>query len=247
MEEGGGVSRFDGQTWTTYTTDDGLADNSVESIAVASDGVLWFGTEKGGVSCFDGETWTTYTADDGLVDNEVSTIAVAPDGALWFGTYGIASQDPRFSARLGPEEGGVSRFDGTTWTTYTADDGLAGNWVSAITVAPDGALWFGSADVWPGTQQRGGVSRFDGETWTTYTEDDGLAAGYSVASIAVALDGALWVGTWGGASRFDGETWTTYTTDDGLGGGWVNSIAVAPDGALWFGTTSGVSRYLPSK
>ena len=45
-----GLSRFDGETWTTYTIKDGLAHDDVWSIAVAPDGGLWFGTEGGGVS-----------------------------------------------------------------------------------------------------------------------------------------------------------------------------------------------------
>ena len=38
----------------------------------------------------------------------------------------------------------ISRFDGQEWTIYTTEDGLADNYVAAITVAPDGAVWFGS-------------------------------------------------------------------------------------------------------
>jgi len=121
------------------------------------------------------------------------------------------------------------------WTTYTEDDGLAGDYVSSIAVAPDGALWLGTVR---------GISRFDGEAWTNYTKDDGLAAN-GVRAIAVALDGALWFGTGtGGVSRFDGETWTSYTVDDGLRSNSVLAIAVAPDGALWFVTEfDGVSRF----
>ena len=37
-------SRFDGKTWTTYTTADGLAGDSVSAIAVGPDGSVWFGT-----------------------------------------------------------------------------------------------------------------------------------------------------------------------------------------------------------
>jgi hypothetical protein len=39
---------------------------------------------------------------------------------------------------------GVSHFDRETWTTYTADDGLAGDLVWSIAVGPAGALWFGT-------------------------------------------------------------------------------------------------------
>ena len=44
---------------------------------------------------------------------------------------------------------GLSYFDGQTWTTYTEDDGLAGN--NVMSMAPDCALWFGTS---------GGVSRY---------------------------------------------------------------------------------------
>jgi len=50
---GDGVSRYDGQTFTTFTTKDGLAHNNVQSILQDREGVLWFGTYGGGVSRYD--------------------------------------------------------------------------------------------------------------------------------------------------------------------------------------------------
>ncbi len=38
-----GVSRFDGKTWKIFSITDGLGDNFVRSIAVDTDGSLWFG------------------------------------------------------------------------------------------------------------------------------------------------------------------------------------------------------------
>jgi len=131
-----GVSEFDGSTWTTYTTADGLAYNWVYAIAVDGVDHLWFGTHNGGVSEYDGSTWTTYTTyNSGLPDNRVLAIAVDGAGHLWFGTLG----------------GGVSEFDGSAWTTYTTADGLAGNHVFAIAVDGTDHLWFGTY---------GGVSEF---------------------------------------------------------------------------------------
>jgi ligand-binding sensor domain-containing protein len=61
-----------------------LAKDYVRSVAVASDGALWFGTwDFGGTSRFDGQTWTSF-----LAGRDVLSIAAAPDGALWFGTTG---------------------------------------------------------------------------------------------------------------------------------------------------------------
>ncbi len=44
---------------------------------------------------------------------------------------------------LEPEKG-VSKFDGTNWTTYTTADGLADNAVYAIAIDAQGNKWFGT-------------------------------------------------------------------------------------------------------
>ena len=50
VPEGGGVSRYDGRSFTSYTTAQGLADNAVLAIIEDKKGNLWFGTIGGGVS-----------------------------------------------------------------------------------------------------------------------------------------------------------------------------------------------------
>ncbi len=44
-----GVSKFDGTIWTTYTTADGLANDTITAIAIDAQGNKWFGT-LGGVT-----------------------------------------------------------------------------------------------------------------------------------------------------------------------------------------------------
>ena len=73
MGRGGGVSRYDGQTWTNFTTEDGLAGNCVRSVFQDRGGYLWFGT-SGGVSRYDGQTWTNFTTEDGLASNSVLSV-----------------------------------------------------------------------------------------------------------------------------------------------------------------------------
>ncbi len=85
---GGGVSRFDGQQWRNFTTDDGLAGNIVYAVAVdPHDGALWFGTNHG-VSRFDGENWMTLTTKDGLADENVYAIAIDSERRVWLGQKG---------------------------------------------------------------------------------------------------------------------------------------------------------------
>jgi ligand-binding sensor domain-containing protein len=215
---GSGVGRFDGMSWTWYTTADGLAGNDVLAILEDSSGDLWFGT-KGGVSRYDGVGWTTYTTADGLAADHVLAIIEDGSGDLWFGTWG----------------GGVSRYDGVSWTTYTTADGLGDDDVLAVIEDRSGSLWFGTFG--------GGVSCFDGVNWTMYTTADGLADDY-VLAVVEDSSGNLWFGTHDGVSRFDGMSWTTYTTADGLAHNDTRAIAEDASGNLWFGTYGGgVSRY----
>jgi ligand-binding sensor domain-containing protein len=88
-----GVSRFDGQTRTTYTTADGLPHNSVTVLTVAPDGTLWAGTGSG-VAWFDGKRWNPLTVTDTPPDPQtladplrnVEALAIEPNGTVWIGT-----------------------------------------------------------------------------------------------------------------------------------------------------------------
>lgn len=83
-----GVAVFDGSSWTTYnTTNSGLLDDVVTSIAVGADGDMWFGGYENGLSRFDGTAWTPYTTGNSrLPDNFVLSLQVDPLGNLWIGT-----------------------------------------------------------------------------------------------------------------------------------------------------------------
>jgi hypothetical protein len=86
---GGGLTRFDGTNWTTYTTaNSGLPDNSVRSIAIDGSGNKWIGTDGGGLARFDGTNWAVYTtSNSGLPNNFVHSIAIDGSGNKWIGTY----------------------------------------------------------------------------------------------------------------------------------------------------------------
>jgi len=85
---GGGVSRFDGEQWKNFTTDEGLAGNIVYAVIIdPDDGAIWFGTNHG-VSRFDGEEWMTLTTQDGLADDHIYAIAIDSDRRVWLGQKG---------------------------------------------------------------------------------------------------------------------------------------------------------------
>jgi len=267
---GGGLSRFDGQKWISYTpygggeTDygkgwtvypagSGLGDLWVYDILFEEGGVAWIATWKG-VSRFDGQNFKTYREEDGLLDQWVYAIAKDQKGLLWFGT-----------------EGGVNSFDGTSWQSYTHQDGL-GAAIGLASGSPsqsEGGDYGGRGhhggsrkgnqqanpnfvlDIavdrenvkWIGTWGAG-LSRFDGTRWTSYTAGTGTIGGNFVHALELDESGVLWIATDGGVTRFDGETWITYTTADGLLDNNVFSIAFDTSGNKWFGTWSGLSKML---
>ena len=81
-----GVGHLVGDTWTSYSTDNGVPSSNVLGVAVDSNGVVWAGTDNG-LASFNGTTWTTYTKDNWVLpDNTIRSIAVGPDNSLWIGT-----------------------------------------------------------------------------------------------------------------------------------------------------------------
>ena len=232
--EEGGVSRYDGRRIATFTTQDGLAGNSVLSMLEDRHGNLWFGTWGGGVSWYDGRQFTTFTTEDGLAGNEVRSMLEDRQGNLWFGTSGRTDSPTNLRRAVGPF-GGVSRYDGSGFTTLTMRDGLASDDVRSMLEDRHGNLWFGT---WGA-----GVCRYDGRQFATFTTQDGLA-GDNVMSMLRDREGNLWFGTWGaGVSQYDGNQFITFKTRDGLGGNAVMSILEDREGNPWFGTDGGVSRY----
>ncbi len=78
LDDNGTLNNKTDDTWTSFTTNDGLVNNTVFVIAIDSGGGKWFGTRGSGVSYLDDnatpdnksdDTWTSFTTNDGLVDN----------------------------------------------------------------------------------------------------------------------------------------------------------------------------------
>ncbi|MEM7030837.1 MAG: two-component regulator propeller domain-containing protein [Chloroflexota bacterium] len=219
-----GVLKFDGSSWITYTENDGLARNYVTSIAAHKDGSIWVGTEWSGVSKFDGITWTNYSTADGLASNWVRDIVADQEGNIWVGSYGqpVAA----FSGCCLPHSG-LSKFDGTAWTTYTPADGLVDDRVTAITVDNAGNKWFGTL--------YDGVSKFDDSTWTTYASK--TLANNRIADIVVDNNNNKWFATSNGLSKFDGQFWTIY-----LAGESIPTVVIDQDGTVWAGG-NGIKKF----
>jgi|APSaa5957512622_1039677.scaffolds.fasta_scaffold05491_1 serine phosphatase RsbU (regulator of sigma subunit)/ligand-binding sensor domain-containing protein len=212
-----GAIRYDGLSYTYYTTADGLPANTVTSILHSRNGSSWFGTNMG-VCRYSGGEYTTYTTDDGLPHNFISSIYEDAAGNIWLGTRG----------------GGVVRLRNGQLLTLNVEDGLAHDNVGFVVGDARGRLWIGTQE---------GVSIWADGRIRTLTSADGLALG-PVSSIVVDAQGRAWFGhesqrgrpDMGGLSVYDGTSIKTYHTEYmGLMSKWVQAMVQDLDGNLWLG------------
>lgn len=257
-----GVSKFDGITWTNFTSADGLVSDFTDNIEIDNSNVVWCGSWSGLSSySIETRTWSTYTTDNsGLPENSVADIAVDSlnrkwittnssglvswDGAEWktFTTdnglptnnLGKLGIDGLGKLWIGAYSEGAFSFDLMNATVYNTGNGLSHNDIRDIAIGEDNTVWFAS---------KMGINGFDGESWTTISDPMGPASNY-INCVAIDGDNMKWFGTTdNGMSLFDGYTWTHYGRASGLPDDCVNDIVFTPDGTMWIATGHGAVSY----
>jgi ligand-binding sensor domain-containing protein len=220
--------------WTTFTTDNGLADNWTTSVIQDRQGVLWVSSSKG-ITRFDGLHWVKYTdfpqdaSDNSSAQIMILKSAQDKQGNLWFGT-----------------DSGAYEYTGKEWRNFTPDNtdgGLPGPIVTAILVDNQDNIWFGT-EVGLGRvgMRYYGVTRYSGTVWTTFPLSNGSMSPY-VEAIFQDRENNIWVGTIWGVFRYYWTDWQKFNMEDGLTDNYVHVIAQDDQGKMWFGTDNGTSCY----
>ncbi|MBL4746697.1 MAG: histidine kinase [Flavobacteriaceae bacterium] len=100
---------------TNYTTENILPHNTVRSLLLDGHNTLWVGTDNG-VLKKENNKHTYFYEEDGLAMNNTWAIAEDNLGHIWFGSYG----------------GGLSVYDGYTFTVLDTKKGLAHNEITSF-------------------------------------------------------------------------------------------------------------------
>ncbi|KAF0192464.1 MAG: two component regulator propeller domain-containing protein [Gammaproteobacteria bacterium] len=222
---GGGLSVLDPATqkWRNYNIPDGLADQFVYDVKLASNGDLWIATWSGinrvrGARLDDPSQWDIYTMENtqgGIPNPWVYSADEGPDGTMWFGT-----------------EEGLTRFKDGAWRHWKHSDGL-------------GAPYELVRDAIKFTNDPAKASQHHARQKAEQGMDD-VKVAYNpnyIISLAVDKQGVIWCGTWGGGlARFDGDTWRNFTTADGLPANHIFMLYIDPADHLWIGTSGGLAR-----
>ncbi len=237
-----GLSKYNGKTFTNYTINEGLIHHRLSDLLIDKTGTLWVGT-WGGVSKFDGSTFTDFPLPTPEITppayqetaNWVTEIMEDRQGNIWFGRSGY----------------GACKYDGTTFTQYTTEDGLPSNCVQAILEGNEGDIWFGTRvaekDAPNPTERtgRGGLSRYNGKTFEQFPDQEGLSKN-DVYSLYKDKKGAIWIGAIGlGVYWFNGKTFRLYKGTDRMdltNHMGIQDILEDKNGNFWFGLSGGLFR-----
>ncbi len=211
-----GVSRLNGTTFSNFPIPKPEVSilpyqsimNMITEIIEDKQGNIWFSRDGYGVCKYDarlndsvgqGKTFTHFTKKDGLASNNVQVIHEDSQGNLWFGSRVAEGDNPDANGRSG--DGGISKFDGKTFTRFDNIKGLSKNATYAITEDTNGNIWIGANGF--------GAYRYDGKDFTLISKtdrEDLMPFGYGIQDILEDKKGNLWFGLSGGLFRLKGDS-----------------------------------------
>ena len=259
-------------TWTHYTTKQGLPSDKINCVRVDGDR-LWIGTDKGLALMEGNEISNVYTKEDGLAHHNVVSVEVSPTtGDIWVGTMGGLNRLSagkfetfnQFNSGM-PNDvvyqvycvdkyvwvatgGGAGCYDiyNKQWKIFTEQNApMHEPWTYGIS-GGDGKVYIAA---WGG-----GIIEYEMETgqMRDYVDPDEEmeidlfpddGIVHDITTGSSYSEGILWIGTYFGMSRYDGVRWKGYFDhDSGLASNFIN-FTKAQGSAVWLCTDNGLSNF----
>jgi ligand-binding sensor domain-containing protein len=229
-----GASRYDGIEWTTYTSATmqsiPLISNQIKSIDEdPSTGIIWIGTNQG-VTPLD-------------LSGATNSLSIGTPDLHWSGVNATsfdANGDIWFSSPLG----GITHYDGVSYTTYDTSNGLLSQYATDLIIDNQDNKWVGTSS---------GMSILDASNtyFTNHTRMYIMPPPDTLNPVVnIALDGwgRMWTSIYvgylseGGIAYWNGSIWNDFHVSDGLAGPNVKGLAIDSQNNVWLATTTGVSK-----
>ena len=235
---------------TSYIFPNGLVSNSVEALAVDTQGRLWTGSGRradgSGINMFDGKKWVNYNSSNvpAIEMNGFHNIYAAPDGKVYFSNWGR----------------GFTVFNKGQFHTYNAfNTDLSGivvdtNFVVISDIKTDSKnnVWilnFKSAKAYPlsvlTTNGKWYHFKFGGPFPPAIQIVQHLVIDqYNTKWFAVTIQGDVGLYYFNEEKTFgntNDDEWGKLTTSDGLNNNAITALAIDKRGELWVGTSLGVN------
>lgn len=249
-----GVLKYNGRTYQSFSTENGLVDNNIWKLLEDREGNMWFASKTNGVSKLNSERLRIFDSEELFPFKAVNSVFTDNTGKVWIGTkrtvvrfengrfetigkttidvHAIQS-DGKGGLWLGTHNAGLVHYDGNKFKTHLTPEayGDASRIIYALHVEGDNVLQATKRGLWI----------YDGKK---YFRPKG-AENYEepVYDIQKDAKGRLWCGYENGALLCDSSGCRQLTKETGLFNGRCRSVRIGPDGKIWFGTNDGVVLY----
>ena len=182
-----GVAQETNTAWLvrSWQSDDGLPENTVQSLAQTPDDYLWIGTPIG-LARFDGLHFESFSLTNVVAPPNlgVTTLLRARDGALW----------------LGMDRGGVVCLNGKASRAFI--QGLPQQIPNGLAEDAHGGLWISYRD--------GALYRLNQGEVSQFTAQQGLPEGSDICALATDHEGRLWFAKAGQVGQFREGVFQTF-------------------------------------
>ena len=263
-----GLNRFDGHRFTTYGTEHGLPEPSVNDLLETRDGTYWVATNGGGVCRFNPKfsrsaegakgLFTTFHIGDEPAANRVNVLYEDRAGELWAGTDAGLFHLNDTSDKFVPAVLGIPSHA----------DRLAQVW--AFVEDREGALWIGTKfglvrrlpdgrsvhyRVRPSRERDvvlALINDREGRLWLGHESAGLIVFIPQSASLRMAAESFPWRQIASARAKAQNESIqlpaspgeaVRFTTADGLGQNTVEALHQTPDGHIWVGTFRGLTEF----
>jgi ligand-binding sensor domain-containing protein/signal transduction histidine kinase len=245
-----GLSRFDGQGFTTYGVSHGLHHTQVNHFIQSSNGAYWVATNGGGIYRFDPLTegpvaprtlssdeaglkagtsrFTAFPVGDALQTNRVNVLREDHSGRLWAGTDGglFCLDDSRERKTFRPVALGLADRPDRALQIWALDEDR------------EGTLWIGSS--W-------GLLRRFANGRVIHVAVAPAQGTDQIRALLIDRTGKVLLGHDAGLVVVrpgpEGLSVARYTVRDGLSPGAVRALLQSTDGRIWIGTMNGLTEF----
>jgi signal transduction histidine kinase/ligand-binding sensor domain-containing protein len=207
----GGLSRFDGISFKTFTQENERTFTSDDISCLAQDqaGALWIGTSDGLLK-YSESRFRRYSSDDGLLSSSIRAIVAGNDGTLVVLT-----------------DSGLSRMDGAKFVPI--------HWPAIGDASAIGRA--GAAILLGATAEIGEFQQGAAQPWSAHLN----LPGERIEGIGTLSDHSIWLRTRSSLAVFKDAHQRTWTAGKDLPGNRVESFLADSHGTLWFGTNKGLA------
>lgn len=222
-----GVYRYNGVSFTNYTTKDGLCSNTTTGLLQDKDGNIWIGTDVG-ICRYDGRNFVRMpVSTSGYISlanqaapspkTKVACMMLDKTGKVW-----VATEEQLY------------RYDGNKFTRFLDDSTIINknklilNSVKSMLQDKDGNIWFST---W-----FEGLCRYDGKELVNFKPNKEVW----YAGLYEDREGRIWIGRrTKGVVYYDGKTFNNLSQGGAFDECGVTGIMQDKQGNMWFGTEAG--------